>query len=40
MYAGLTYGMNVYGFEIETEYYDLAKKRLENTSREIKTQLF
>ena len=40
MIAGLKYGMNVYGFEIETEYFDLAKKRLENTLQETQTQLF
>jgi site-specific DNA-methyltransferase (adenine-specific) len=40
MIAGLKYGMNVFGFEIETEYFDLAKKRLENTLQETKTQLF
>ena len=26
MVAGLRYGMNVYGFEIEPEYFNLAKK--------------
>jgi len=40
MVAGLKYGMNVYGFEIETEYFNLAKKRLENTLKETQTQLF
>jgi len=40
MVAGLKYGMNVYGFEIETEYFDLAKKRLESTLHETQTQLF
>ena len=40
MIAGLKYGMNVYGFEIETEYFDLAKKRLESTLQETQTQLF
>jgi site-specific DNA-methyltransferase (adenine-specific) len=40
MIAGLKYGMNVYGFEIETEYFDLAKKRLENALQETQTQLF
>ena len=40
MVAGLKYGMNVYGFEIETEYFDLAKKRLETSLQETKTQLF
>jgi site-specific DNA-methyltransferase (adenine-specific) len=40
MVAGLKYGMNVYGFEIETEYFNLAKKRLENMLQETKTQLF
>ena len=29
MVAGLQYGMNVYGFELEEEYYNLAKKRIE-----------
>jgi len=40
MVAGLKYGMHVHGFEIEAEYFDLAKKRLENTLYETKTQLF
>ena len=40
MVAGLKYGMNVYGYEIETEYFDLAKKRLENTLQKTQTQLF
>ena len=28
MVAGLNYGMNVYGYELEQEYYDLASKRI------------
>lgn len=30
MVAGLEFGMNVYGFELEQEYYDMAKKRLDD----------
>jgi len=40
MVAGLKYGMNVYGFEIEPEYFNLAKKRLINALQETSTQLF
>ena len=40
MVAGLRYGMNVYGFEIETEYFNLAKKRLDIASKTLRTQLF
>lgn len=40
MVAGLNYGMNVIGFEIEKEYYDIAKKRLDNAMQELKNNLF
>lgn len=30
MVAGLLYGMDVYGFELEQEYYDIASTRLQN----------
>lgn len=40
MVAGLQYGMNVYGFELETEYYDLAKKRIEAVLSNTQTSLF
>jgi site-specific DNA-methyltransferase (adenine-specific) len=38
--AGLQYGMNVFGFEIETEYFNLAKARIEHALQETKSQLF
>jgi site-specific DNA-methyltransferase (adenine-specific) len=40
MVAGFQYGMNVFGFEIENEYYSLAKARLEHALQETRTQLF
>lgn len=40
MVAGLNYGMNVIGFEIEKEYYDVAKKRLENAFENATNNLF
>jgi site-specific DNA-methyltransferase (adenine-specific) len=40
MVAGLNYGMNVFGFEIETEYFNLAKARLKRALQETRTQLF
>jgi DNA modification methylase len=40
MIAGLNYGMKVYGFEIEAQYFDLAKKRLAIANQEFKSQLF
>jgi site-specific DNA-methyltransferase (adenine-specific) len=40
MVAGFQYGMNVFGFEIENEYYNLAKARLEHALQETRTQLF
>jgi site-specific DNA-methyltransferase (adenine-specific) len=40
MVVGLQYGMNVFGFEIETEYFNLAKSRLEHALQETRTQLF
>lgn len=39
MVAGLKYDMNVFGFEIETKYFNLAKKRLESTLQETQTLL-
>lgn len=40
MVAGFNYGMNVYGFEIEDEYYDLAQKRLQYAEDINRTSLF
>lgn len=40
MVAGLQFGMNVYGFEIEKEYYDLAKKRIDAVSSNPQISLF
>lgn len=40
MVAGLNYGMNVIGFEIEPEFYDIAKKRLDNAVYKSKNTLF
>lgn len=40
MVAGLKYGMNVFGFELENEYYNLAKARLAHALQETRTQLF
>ncbi len=40
MVAGLDYGMNVYGFEIEDEYYNLANKRLQYAMTCQQTSLF
>ena len=40
MVAGLKFGMNVYGFEIEEEYFHLAQQRLEQTLNESQTLLF
>ena len=41
MVAGLQYGMNVYGFELEEEYYQIAKKRIEAAlSMAAQTSLF
>ena len=40
MVAGLKYGMHVFGFEIEPDYFALAKKRLEKILSETKSQLF
>lgn len=40
MVAGLNYGMNVIGFEIDSEYYNLAKKRLENAVTNKANSLF
>lgn len=40
MVAGLKYGMNVYGYEIEESYFDLAKKRLQNELLNKQNSLF
>jgi site-specific DNA-methyltransferase (adenine-specific) len=40
MLAGLEYGMNVYGYEIVHEYFDLAKQRLENYLQSSHNTLF
>lgn len=40
MVAGLYYGMNVIGFEIEKEYFDIAKQRLDNTLKDISSNIF
>ena len=40
MVAGLQYGMNVFGFETKTEYFELAKKRLEHFTQNSTTKLF
>ena len=40
MVAGIMFGMNVTGFEIEEEYYNLAKKRLEEARTVKATSLF
>jgi len=40
MVAGIKYGMEVYGFEIEQEYFDIAYKRLERCSNALKSELF
>lgn len=40
MVAGLNYGMNVIGFEIEKEYFDIAKSRLDNAIYESNNSLF
>ena len=34
------YGMNVYGFELDKEFYDLASKRLEHSVSKLTTSLF
>ena len=40
MVAGFEYGMNVFGYEINPEYYELARKRLQNSLDKMKTSLF
>lgn len=40
MVAGIKFGMNVTGFEIEEEYYNIAKKRLEEAQKTKVTSLF
>lgn len=40
MVAGINYGMNVIGFELEKEYYDIAKRRLDNAIQEVNNTLF
>lgn len=40
MVAGINFGMNVTGFEIETEYIDIAHKRLEEALENKKYSLF
>lgn len=40
MVAGLQFGMNVYGFELEEEYYNLAKKRIDAIANNPQTSLF
>lgn len=40
MVAGIRAGMNVTGFEIEEEYYNIAKKRLEEAQKAKATSLF
>lgn len=39
MIAGLRYGMNVYGYEIEQEYYDLASQRIKGELQRTQTSL-
>ena len=40
MVAGLNFGMNVTGFEIENEYIDIAQKRLEDALQKKQYSLF
>ena len=40
MVAGINYGMNVIGFEIEPEYFDIATKRLQNAISNNSNSLF
>ena len=40
MVAGLKYGMNVFGYELEQKYYDIASKRLEEYITENNSKLF
>ncbi len=40
MVAGINYGMNVIGFVLEKEYYDIAKRRLDNAIQEVNNTLF
>ena len=40
MVAGIKFGMNVVGYEIEDEYYQIAQKRLEEALKTKVTSLF
>ena len=40
MVAGINFGMNVTGFEIEKEYIDIAQKRLEDALQKKNYSLF
>ena len=40
MVAGLNYGMNVYGYELEQEYFDLASKRIADSISNNSSLLF
>lgn len=40
MVAGINYGMEVYGYEIDSEYFSLAGKRIQNAVNESKQLLF
>ena len=40
MVAGIEYGMNVYGFELDEEFYELASKRLEHSLNKQSMSLF
>lgn len=40
MVAGLKYGMKVWGYELEKEYFDLASKRIEALLQDTQTTLF
>lgn len=40
MVAGINYGMDVYGYEIEPQYFDIAKKRIIDAENNLKGNLF
>ncbi len=40
MVAGLKYGMNVYGFELEKDYFDIANNRIDSCLENLNTSLF
>lgn len=40
MVAGLNYGMDVYGYEIEPSYFDIAQKRIQDAEKKLKETLF